>query len=144
MKKLTSDSLLLDTCALLWLAHADPRLSDSCVVEIENAAARQRLYLSVMSLWELGYLVKKNAITLKIPLREFWANCLETLCAKEISLTSEIVHAFHDLPGNFHPDPGDRFLVATALKKQLSIVTSDLKIQTWSRENNIRCVATQK
>ena len=38
------------TCSLLWLAHADPRLSDSCVVEIENAAAKQRLYLSTISL----------------------------------------------------------------------------------------------
>lgn len=128
----------------MWLANADPRLSDACVVEVESAAARERIYLSVMSLWELGYLVKKNAITLKIPLREFWANCLEIFCAKEISLSSEIVHAFHELPPSFHPDPGDRFIVATALKKKLSIVTSDLKIQMWSRENNLRCVRAQK
>ncbi|MBN1961464.1 MAG: PIN domain-containing protein [Deltaproteobacteria bacterium] len=40
----------------------------------------------------------------------------------------EIIEEAYSLPGQFHADPADRIIVATARQKKLIVVTGDKKI----------------
>ena len=42
--------------------------------------------------------------------------------------THEIGLLAYALPGNFHPDPADRVLLATALHADLTLLTADKRI----------------
>jgi PIN domain nuclease of toxin-antitoxin system len=35
---------------------------------------------------------------------------------------------------NFHPDPADRFIIATALLSGAALITADKQILEWSRK----------
>jgi PIN domain nuclease of toxin-antitoxin system len=123
-----SSALLLDTHILLWLSQGDPRLPESAQREIEKASRRKELCLSVITLWEIGYLVSKQRITLAVDLPAFWEQVLTRLKANELTINSGDVVAYHSLPGEFHGDPGDRFLVAQAISRGLRMMTADGKI----------------
>ena len=45
------------------------------------------------------------------------------------------------LPGDFHRDPADRLLVATARLLDLTIVTSDAKILAYAAAGHVRAIA---
>jgi PIN domain nuclease of toxin-antitoxin system len=42
-----------------------------------------------------------------------------------------------DLPGNFHPDPADRIIAATAMTMGLPLVTRDDKIRNYQHLKTI-------
>ena len=45
------DALLLDTCAVIWLANADP-MAKAAVDAIFYAARREGVFVSPISAWE--------------------------------------------------------------------------------------------
>ncbi len=49
---------------------------------------------------------------------------------EEVPLDGEIAIASVAL-ADLHPDPGDRFIVATALKMGATLVTSDARLLAW-------------
>ena len=61
----------------------------------------------------------------------FWIEVLHVLKAKELLLGRAIIFEFFKLDG-LHNDPGDRFLTATAIKENLTLVTADAKILDWA------------
>jgi PIN domain nuclease of toxin-antitoxin system len=127
-KKSGSNALLLDTHILLWLSQGDPRLPESAQIEIEKASRRKELCLSVITLWEIGYLVSKERIKLAVDLPTFWEQVLTRLKANALEINTGDVVAYHSLPDGFHGDPGDRFLVAQARSRGLRMMTADGKI----------------
>ena len=46
-----------------------------------------------------------------------------------------------NLPGTFHPDPADRFLVATARNNKLTLVTRDQKILAYGKAGHLNVLA---
>ena len=48
-----------------------------------------------------------------------------------IPVTHEIALAAYDLPGEFHRDPADRILVATAVVHDLTLMTADDRILAY-------------
>lgn len=59
------------------------------------------------------------------------AESLRTLLADTVPLTHEIAIAAYGLPGEFHRDPADRMLVATAVVHDLTLVTADERILAY-------------
>lgn len=45
------------------------------------------------------------------------------------------------LPGDFHPDPADRLLVATARRENAVLVTQDMKILDYGASGHVRVMA---
>ena len=45
------------------------------------------------------------------------------------------------LPGDFHPDPADRLLVATARRENAVLVTQDRKILAYGASGHVRVMA---
>ena len=128
----TRDRVLLDTCALIWFSIGHPRMSDENAKYIQNAAEEDRLFVSVISLWELGYLQRKQKIQIEVPYKQFWDFAKARINLKSIPINDAIVVQFHALHDQLHNDPGDRFIVGTALQHKCTLVTGDKKIIDWA------------
>ena len=56
---------------------------------------------------------------------------MNALLADIAPFTHDVALAAYDLPGEFHRDPADRVLVATAMESALTLVTADERILTY-------------
>lgn len=127
-----SGGLLLDTHVLLWLSVGSSSLNQANMDYISRAAQRREVRLSVISLWEIGYLVGKKKIDLSTDIPTYWQKALEKLRAKELEISSTDIFRYHSLPEGFHGDPGDRFLVSQAMNRQLRLLTADSKLTLFA------------
>ena len=121
--------LLLDTNALLWMRRGDDRLGSVARREIERAWQSDDLAVSAISFWEVAMLVDKGRITLADDIFAWRREHLEQGVV-EIPIDGEIGIRAAGLP-DFHADPADRLIVATALAGH-RLVTSDRRILGWS------------
>lgn len=114
--------LLLDTHIWLW-SLADPgRLSKR--VRAAVARAENELWVSPISVWELLVLAERGRVKLDDEPRRWVAEALASTPAQEAVLTFEVAIRSREVM-LAHPDPSDRFLVATALVYDLTLVTAD-------------------
>ena len=118
---------LLDTHAWIWFFNRHPRVAR--LVSLLPADAR--LGISVITLWEVGMLAEKGRVQfhpdLDTRVREMRAR---RLC-DVLPLAPEAALAAARLP-DFHGDPADRLIVATAIHYGATLVTADGKILTWA------------
>ena len=120
--------LLLDTNALLWLRLGDERLGTLARGEIERAWQSDELAVSAISFWEVAILVDKGRISLPDDVRAWRHEHLEQGVV-EIPIDGEIGIRAVAL-ADFHADPADRLIVATALAGH-RLVTLDRRILEW-------------
>jgi PIN domain nuclease of toxin-antitoxin system len=113
--------MLLDTCALIWLAMGGENLSERAKQEIEEATA---VYVSSISAFEIAYASARGRLELPCAVERWFWEVLEKHSLTEVLLSSKIAIASTKLP-MIHKDPCDRFIIATALLENLSIVTTD-------------------
>lgn len=114
--------LLLDTHIWLW-SLADPgRLSKR--VRAAVTRAENDLWVSPISVWELLVLAERGRVKLDDEPRRWVAEALASTPAQEAILTFEVAIRSREVM-LAHPDPSDRFLVATALVYDLTLVTAD-------------------
>lgn len=126
--------ILLDTCTLLWLVSAQNNLSKhACQVLTDNANA---LFISVISAFEIGTKLNKKLLQLPLPAEEWWSKSLYLHGLTELPIHGEIALYATQLPP-IHKDPADRFIVATAYKHQLSILTPDSHISAYKEIKTI-------
>ena len=76
-------------------------------------------------------LVSRGRITLSVDVTAWLAVVEEIDCLKFIPVNNEIAVAAVHLPGDFHKDPADRLIVATARKLGAPVVTADEKIRVY-------------
>jgi len=107
----------------VWSQLTPEKLSTKVRRALDNKA--NEVWLSAVSIWELVLLVEKRRITLGCEAEEWITRAVAPL--REAPLTTEIV--LETLRFNLpHPDPADRFLVATARTLGLTLVTSDSRL----------------
>ena len=116
-----ADTLLLDTCALLWLASGDRALSEKARSLIEDA---QVLYVSPVTAWEIAVKTAKGKIQLPLSPREWFDAVVRLYDITVLKLTADDMLKSAELPW-LHKDPADRFIIATALKNGFMVVTAD-------------------
>ncbi len=123
-------TLLLDTCALLWLAEGNKRLSERARKRISLAPA---VFVCAISGWEIALKASQGKLTLPMPAGE-WLDAV--LAHHDLSVArldlSVCVRAI-ELPP-IHRDPCDRFIIAMALTKHWPVVTADLVFQDYGVE----------
>ena len=120
--------IILDTHAWLWWNNESSNLSNSArtAIDLTNAIG-----ISTMSCWEVAMLAGKSRIELSMDV-EAWINlALEHPKVRLLPLTPQIAVLSTRLPGDFHGDPADRLIVATALNHQVPLISRDRKIQEW-------------
>jgi len=126
--------LLLDTHIWLWLIGNRRQLAARVLRELQDT--RNEIWLSPISVWEALTLHRKGRMFLGPDLAVWLAQAVAG--THESPLTCEIVFAAMQLP--LHPDPADRFLAATALVLDLTLVTADARLLGL---RNIKTLANQ-
>jgi PIN domain nuclease of toxin-antitoxin system len=115
-------SLLLDTHAFLWFVTADPRLSSSAAAHL--AEPETRVFVSVVSAWELVIKLRTGKLALDQSIAEWWSFNTAENGFEVLNITADDVLAVDPLPLH-HRDPFDRLLIAQAITRDLRIVTAD-------------------
>ena len=114
--------LLLDTCALLWLSDDQGKLSQVARQLIVRHAGS--LFVSAASGFEIARKQSQGKLDLPLPAEEWYPQAIASHGLAEIPLTGEILIRAAHLP-MIHRDPCDRFILATALLKDMTLVTAD-------------------
>jgi len=116
---------LLDTHIWLWMLREPHKLS-SLVHQALYEPSNER-YLSPISIWEVTILLEKKRIAMHEDFAVWFARTSEDVELIEAALNWEIAHDMRYILPN-HKDPADRFLAATAVAYDLTLVTADQKL----------------
>ena len=128
---------LLDTNAWLYWFHRPHEMT---------AAVRQQLNgqhsvgLSPMSIVEVAQKHHKGKLELPLPLKLWVANSLPKDRVKIIPISPEVALRAYAWTEDFHGDPADRLIAATAVSYGLTLVTSDEKLLARS---DLRTLSTR-
>jgi PIN domain nuclease of toxin-antitoxin system len=123
--------IVLDTHALIWLDEGSRRLGEKSRLLIDNALKSQELYVSAISFWEAAMLVQKRRLEIQMGVSQ-WRKSLIDNGLKEVNLTGDIAICSASL-NDFHGDPADRMIVATAISLNATLCTADEKILDWNQ-----------
>jgi PIN domain nuclease of toxin-antitoxin system len=138
-------AVLLDTCALIWLANGDP-LAPPALAAIVAAGLADGVYVSPASAWEVGMLSRprpgRDAGPQFLPDPKTWfSRVMAGPGIRQAALTPEIAIDASYLPGELHGDQGDRLLIATARHLGMPIVTRDRRIIAYAEAGWVRVIA---
>jgi len=117
--------LLLDTHILLWSLLEPALLSKRVASELEDPS--NEIWLSPVTIWEVLILAEKRRIILTPDPFAWIRNVLKTTPLREAPLNYEVAIQSRALDLR-HQDPVDRFLAATALVYELTLVTADERL----------------
>ena len=120
--------IVLDTATWIWRASDPTRLTTSARRALDEA---ERALVSAISVWEVAMLVAKRRIQLDRPVEQWVAIALALPGIQLAALEPAIAVRSTKLPGEFHPDPADRIIVATALENAVAIITPDERIRSY-------------
>ena len=135
-----SDPLLLDTCAVIYLSLASG-MKPETVLALKNAAESNRLFVSPITAWEIVKSKKRDKIALTDDPLTFFSEFIENSNSSLCELNAEILIKSWLLPGQFHKDPMDRIIVATARQFDLTLVTSDRAILAYGQQGHVKTLA---
>ena len=135
-----SRSILLDTCAAIWIAHGDA-LSPAAVealAQVEDSGGV--VALSAITAWEVGLLASRGRIVLSRD-PDVWFQDLLDLGLELVGLTPRILVASSYLPSCDLRDPADRFLVSTARAMKFDLMTRDSRILDYASAGHLTAIA---
>ena len=125
--------VLLDTCALLWLANGDDIKQSA-----REAVVERNIHVSPISAWEIANLARRNRVSVAMPVAAWFRTAAGKMNAGMPPLSIDILTQSCALPGSPPSDPADRIIIATARESDLAIVTRDAAILAYSREGHVR------
>ena len=128
---LTIESLVaavLDTHAWVWVSAGDSRAR-----KLENFTGAA--VVSAISVWEVSMLSMKGRVELKPDEATWFLDNLESPVTLS-PLTPEICITSSRLI-DFHGDPADRIIVATAITLGIPLITADEKIIRWNESQQL-------
>jgi PIN domain nuclease of toxin-antitoxin system len=117
--------LLLDTHIIIWSVAEPEKLPQNIAEEVESDS--NELWFSPISVWEILTLAEKGRILLGPDMIRSVRDIFRNIPLKEAAINMEVALQSRcvQLP---HQDPADRFLAATAVVYDLTLVTADQRI----------------
>jgi PIN domain nuclease of toxin-antitoxin system len=119
-------NFLIDTHVWIWTQENPERIGPKTKRAI--ADSKNALYVSAISTMEIARLVSVGRLKLSGPLTTWVSDTVQSLMCGTIEISHEIAASAYALPGNFHRDPADRLLIATARIHELILLTADERI----------------
>jgi len=104
--------LLLDTCALLWLAGDQDKLSSRARAALVRSA--DVLHVSAISALEIAIKVARRKLVLPLEPAAWYPKVLERYRVREVPLTG-LIALRAPLVNLVQADPADRIVVSTAI-----------------------------
>ena len=96
------------------------------------------LGVSAISCWEVAKLVELKRLTFNMNILEWLEQALIYPGIQLIELSPHIAVESTQLPGEFHRDPADQIIVATARIYNCPLLTSDKKILNYEHVKRLR------
>ncbi len=130
--------IVLDTHVLIWwVSGATDQLSPAAQQAIKQEIQDGKIVVSSISAWELAMLVAKDRLALSMDVAD-WLACVDQIeTLSFVPVDNIIAVKSTELPGEFHKDPADRIIVATARKVAAPLVTADEKILAYPHVRTI-------
>nr|WP_303628877.1 type II toxin-antitoxin system VapC family toxin [Burkholderia glumae] len=129
--------IVLDTHALVWWVTDDPALSTKAKAAIKRELNGGEILVSAISAWEIAMLVEREKLVLSMDVGSWLAAVQAIEVVRLVPVDPEIAVKSVELPGEFHKDPADRMIVATARKFAVPLVTKDEKIRAYAHVKTI-------
>lgn len=140
-----SGVVLLDTHVWVWLALGDERLRKAGLLPlIKKHAKTSSVQIPAISLWEVAMLASKNRISIAGTVIEWLNNAIAMPGLSVHPITPEIACDSVALPGDFHGDPADRLIVATARITDSILLTVDKKILAYGKQGFVNVFSVKK
>ncbi len=133
------DLVVLDTHVWIWLLNGDA-ISDVAKATIRKAADQGAIRVPAISVWEVGMLVAKGRLMLRMPCRDWVRSALAAPGIHLAEFSPEVALESCQLPGGIHGDPADRMIAATARILEATLVTRDEKLLAYSRAGHLLAV----
>lgn len=127
-------SLLLDTHILIWWRSDPQRLTKAqaaalASLESHGAAAA----ISAITLWEMAKMLELGRAEITVPLDDWLTEIESHPLLAVLPLSARIVAESVRLGADFHRDPADQIIVATARCHGLKLLTADERIRRWGK-----------
>lgn len=119
--------MILDTCALLWLAEGGQHFSRPAFKEIQSAP---ELCVSAISTFEVALKVNLGKLQLPAPVSAWFDTVVANHGLTVLDLNAATCIRAAGLP-MIHGDPCDRFIIAIAKQHALRVVTSDERFEAY-------------
>ncbi len=127
-------AILLDTHILIWWRLDSKRLSRGQVRRLQDLENRQEpVAISAITLWEIAILSARGRIEFAEPLESWLQEIEEHALIEVLPLTARIAAESVRLGPDFHNDPADQMIVATARLHGLPLMTADERIRRWGK-----------
>ena len=126
--------IVIDTHVLVWALDDDDRLGPKSRILIDQSEA---ILLSAISIWEIALLVKKSRLVLKKDLAEWVKQALALPSLRLVPLDPAIALDSVNLPAEFHNDPADRIIIATARHHAMPLLTVDRAILDYGSKGHV-------
>jgi len=132
--------LILDTHIWIYLMNGDQKIKKSGFLKlIEKAAPENAIKIPTICSWEISMLAAKKRILISGDALSWIKKSLTLPGISLCSLSPEIAYESSNLPGNFHGDPADRIIVASARVLNGTLLTFDQKILCYAKEGHLKC-----
>jgi PIN domain nuclease of toxin-antitoxin system len=132
--------LLLDTCAAIWLAEAEPVAREATKVLEDAYDAGAGVYISPITAWEIGLLNSRGRLSLLIKPQLWFERLFDVLGFRLADMSPQLLIASSFLPGTPPRDPADRIMAATAREYGYRLVTRDRLLLAYAEQGHIQAV----
>ena len=132
--------IVLDTHVLVWAIVGDRRLGAAARAAITETMRTDRIAVSAITPWEIAMLAEKGRLRLGREVQSWIDAALAPpgvfLAPIEPAIAIDSVR----LPGKFHADPADRFIVSTARYLDSPLLTADSAILSYAAAGHVRAM----
>ena len=133
-------SILLDTCAAIWLAGGFPLSSESREAISTAQVGGRGIYVSPISAWEIATLVSKRRLTLSLTPDVRFSTLLRLPGLRLAPMPPKVLIASAFLPGSPPTDPADRIIATTGRTYGFTIVTRDGELLPYADAGHIMAI----
>jgi PIN domain nuclease of toxin-antitoxin system len=128
-------NIILDTCVIIWTVSNPEKLTaDARSILLDHDT---RIFISPISCVEIACLAESGEISTVPHWRTWFDNAIADNGWSVLDIDLEIIQEAFSLPGDFHSDPADRFITATARINHMPILTADKKILDYPHVQSV-------
>ncbi len=129
--------IVLDTHVWVWWLSESHSLSHKVQKLLTEAKAKQAIFISSISVWEVAQLATGGRLILTMDYTDWIAQTESLSFINFVPVDNHIALRSVQLPSPLHQDPADRVIMATALILGMPLITKDAKISRYPHLNTI-------